>query len=270
LSKFGNNFAVDLAEYKFGIGGDSHGFPLLLPKFHNVDDYNVELYHKALSNIQDKKNVTILIDSGITNDTLNFKKFISPDCAIRICYNDWSWPLLAKMFYTRCMAAVDFKRYHIFDFIKPTTAQWGSNASENWAIREKYFLYLKDHHFRYCWRPSDGCVTLPIEKILNYDSLHSALNHWFEVSDFEDFYKKWNDANSEHFSFYFDCLEIMDCVESRKSKDLAGINDLFTQAVVYYYIWIKYNFEVPHNTYSNWFTNTTDIVNMLQEYGVIV
>ena len=270
LTMFGRNFAGVPTDYAFGIGGNSHHFPELLPKMNNVADYKTVLFHQALEKIDDNKNVTVLIDCGITDDTLNFKKHISYDFVIRICYDDWAWPLLAKLFYTRCMAAVDSKKYTLIDFISPDEMHWATSVTENWAVREKYFLYLKDHHFRYCWRPADGCVTLPIEKILNYKSLHSALNHWFDVGEFEDFHKKWNNANNEHFSFYFDCLDIMDCVESRKSRDLTGINDFFSQAVVYYYIWIKYNFEVPHNDYSNWFTNTTDIVKMLADHGVII
>ena len=30
------------------------------------------------------------------------------------------------------------------------------------------------------------------------------------------------------------------------------------------------DFEVPHNDYSNWFTNTDDIVTMLTNHGVTV
>lgn len=270
LTMFGKNFAGAPRDYAFGVGGDSHRFPILLPKIYNVAKYKAALFYQALEKIDDNKNVTVLIDSGITDDTLDFKRLIPCDFTIRICYDHWTWPLLAKMFYTRCMSAVDLKKHTLIDFISPDEMQWAGSTSENWAVTEKYFLYLRDHHFRQCWRPADGCVTLPIEKILNYDSLYNTLNHWFEVSEFEDFYKKWHNVNNEHFSFYFDCLEIMDCIESNKSKDLTGIDDLFARAVVYYYIWIKYNFEIPHNTYSNWFTNTTDIVKMLADHGVII
>jgi hypothetical protein len=118
------------------------------------------------------------------------------------------------------------------------------------------------------WRPDNGCITLPIEKILNYQDLKTTLNQWFEVKEFEEFYKSWYHSNNTHFNFYFDCLDIINCLDTNFSKDLRGVTDIWTQAVVYYYIWLKFNIEVPHNDYSNWFTNTSDIVTMLKEQGV--
>jgi hypothetical protein len=270
LSMFGNNFSGEIVNYKFGIGGDSHRYPQLLPKMHNVADYKIELFQQALEKIDDNKNTTVLIDSGITDDTLDFKKLIVPDVAIRICYDDWSWALLAKLFYTRCMSAVDHKNYTVFDFVKPDDSNWSVDYSKDWAKREKFFLYLRDHHFRHAWRPANTCVTLPVDKILNYRVLHNTLNQWFNVVEFEDFYTDWYVNNEKHFNFYFDCLDIINCVESKQSMDLTGVDELFDQAVVYYYIWLKYNFEVPHNDCSNWFTTTDDIVKMLTKHGVAV
>jgi hypothetical protein len=268
LSLFGKNFAHNSLDHKFGMAGNSHQFPELLPKMFEVSDYNVENFRVMLDNVEDNKNVTILIDSGISNDTVDFKKIIHPYCSIRVCYDDWSWPLLAKMFYTRCMSSVLSKNCQLIDFIKPDHDNWPSNESTDWAVREKYFLYLKDHAFRHYWRPVTDCVSLPIEQILNYKSLHTTLNQWFDVTGFEDFYKKWYSVNEEHFNFYFDCKKIIGQIESRQLVDLSNINDLFSQAVINYYIWLKYNFEVPHNTYANWFTNTNDIFKMLDTHGV--
>lgn len=268
LSMFGKNFVGAPVNYEFGISGDSHGFPNFLPKLFDTSNYNVESFNESLSNIQDNKNVTVLIDSGISDDSIDFKKLILSDYSIRICYDDWSWPLLAKLFYTRCMSSVNSTKHSISDFISPDNIHWAANKSQPWAVREKYFLYLRDHHFRQQWRPVDGCVTLPVEKILNYKSLYHVLNQWFEVNEFEDFHKQWHRVNKEHFDFYFDCLHIIDCVESKKSLDLTAIDDLFSQSVVYYYIWLKYNVEVPHNDYSNWFTNSDEIVTMLTKHGV--
>jgi hypothetical protein len=270
LSMFGKNFACNPLDHKFGIAGDSHQFPELLPKMFNVNEYNVEKFCVMLDQVENNKNVTILIDSGISDDTVDFKKIIHPHFSIRICYDDWSWPLLAKMFYTRCMSAVDSKKYQLIDFINPDHDKWPSNESEDWAVREKYFLYLRDHPFRHCWRPVAGCVSLPVEQILNYTSLHITLNQWFNVVEFEDFYKKWYSVNKEHFDFHFACKKIIDQIEFNQLVDLSNINDLFDQAVINYYIWLKYNFEVPHNDYAEWFTNTKDITIMLKKYGVSI
>ena len=59
-------------------------------------------------------------------------------------------------------------------------------------------------------------------------------------------------------------------VKNKKSAELTTITDIWTQSVVYYYIWLEFGVEVPHNDYSDWFTNTDDIVKMLNKLGVTV
>ena len=65
-------------------------------------------------------------------------------------------------------------------------------------------------------------------------------------------------------------MKVLSCVITKQSDDLTHITDIWSQAVIYYYIWLKYNVEVPHNDYANWFTNTKEIVTMLRDNGVEV
>ena len=64
--------------------------------------------------------------------------------------------------------------------------------------------------------------------------------------------------------------DIIKNIKSNKDVDLTMITDVWTQAVVYYYIWLEFHVEVPHNDYSNWFTNTEEVAIMLNNHGVIV
>jgi hypothetical protein len=48
------------------------------------------------------------------------------------------------------------------------------------------------------------------------------------------------------------------------SSDLTHITDIWTQAVVYYYIWLEFGIEVPHNDFANFFTNTDQIIGLTQ------
>lgn len=264
LSAYCEKFAGAASDYSFGPGGDSHAYPCLLPKYFN-SQYNLKAYKNVLSDLQDEF-ATVLIDSGIDNDSDEYKLIIKPDLTIRICYDDWSWPLLAKMFYTRCMSAISNQKQSIDEWIKPSSDGW-SDLNQNWAKREKYFLYLRDHHFRNFWRSDQrNSLNLPVEHILNYKTLHKSLSQIFPVKDFTNFYSSWFQQNQEHFNFYFTALDVIDNLHH--DKDISDVTDLFTQAVVYYYIWLRFGFEVPHNDYSNWFTTTKDIVTMLRNHGV--
>jgi hypothetical protein len=266
LSTYCNQFGGLLNEYRFGPGGDSHSYPTLLPKYFN-NSFDITQYKNRLSEITTEF-VTVLIDSGIDNDSYEFLSLISPDLKIRICYDDWSWPLLAKMFFTRCMSSVTGQKETVETWITPSLDHW-DNPDSSWAKREKFFLYLRDHPFRSMWRSSNrNNLNLPVENVLIYQDLHQSLNHLVKVNNFEDFYRKWFATNQVHFEFYNQSINIINHL--RDNIDITHITDLFTQSVVYYYIWLKYNFEIPHNDYSDWFTNTKDIVTVLEDHGVKV
>jgi hypothetical protein len=265
LSSYGAGFQGNAVDYKFGPGGNSHAFPLMLPKYYNKT-FNIEKYQKRLDKLTTAF-ATLLIDSGIDNDSDEYRSLIQPDLTIQISYDDWSWPLLARMFYTRCMSAVRNKKQIIDDWVKPCIEGWNT-PDAIWAQREKFFLYLRDHHFRHMWKPKHNSLIIPIEHILNYNSLYNSLNSLVEVSEFKDLYQNWYNTNEQYFNFYNDAKNIIHNVDS--DLDIKHITDVFTQSTVYYYIWLKYNFEVPHNDYASWFTNTKDIAKMLNDHGVTV
>lgn len=263
ISKFGTNFFASDQNTKFGVGGHSHSFQLALPKYFNIDNYDQAELDQKLASIPSHLHCTLLVDSGIDNDSQEYTKIID-STRLRITYDDWSWPLLAKMFYTRCMAAVLGHTTSVSDFIK-VDARWTS--SESWAVREKYFLYLRDHHFRQSWREHASCeFNLAIDKILNYDLLLPELGKITPISDFKNFYNEWYDTNNQHFAFYHQARQIVQNI-GQINQSLSDVVDVFTQACVYYYIWLQFRIEVPHNDYSNWFENTNQIVTMLQNQG---
>jgi hypothetical protein len=144
------------------------------------------------------------------------------------------------------------------------------DTDEPWARREKYFLFLRDHNLRHAWKPIDK-KSIDVDKIYDsYDRCCSVLNSIVPTDNFYDLWSNWRKVNAVYIDPVMIGAEILSLIADNKSKDISHIRDLWTQAVVYYYIWIKYNFEVPHNDYSNWFTNTKDIITMLDKHGVSV
>lgn len=266
LSVYSKQFNGQKLEYQFGPGGDSHAYPTQLPKYYLLNDFDVNLYQQQLNNINDEF-ATILIDSGIDNDSNEFRAVIKSNISIRICYDHWTWPLLAQIFYTRCMAAVTETEQTINQWIVPDQGMW-RDQNEPWAIREKFFLYLKDHQYRNSWREDQSTLNIPVDQILSYQTMFAALSSQFELDNFENFYQTWHDANHKHFNFFIQAQHVWKNLQN--NIDLTHIDDIFTQAVIYYYIWLEYGIEVPHNDYSNWFTNTQEIVTMLNKHGVLV
>ena len=56
----------------------------------------------------------------------------------------------------------------------------------NWAIREKYFLFLRDHEFRSCWKSSKNIDWIVyIDDLFEYQKFYNALESCgIELTDF--------------------------------------------------------------------------------------
>lgn len=270
LSSYSPQFYGEPLNYTFGHGGDSHQYPLFLPKYIEPVTFNTVDYTNCLKQYQGQSEfISILIDSGIDNDSDEFVNYINPDIRLKVNYNKWSWPIAGKLFYTRCMSAVLNKPTELNEFISPDIFKW-NNVTEEWAIREKYFLFLRDHAFNQAWQLHDSELSIPLIDILDYNSLFKRLSMYFTITEFKEFYNNWQATNYRHYGFYNEVTDIWDKIKNKIPYSLSGVSDLFTQAVIYYFIWLEYGVEVPHNDYSHWFTNTDEIVTMLNKCGATV
>lgn len=252
LTLHGDNFVRPTNSLNFSVTGDSHSLDLIVPKyFHESWPGSIEFL--------DNKNYCVLIDNGINNESDHFKSTFPTSTVIRICYSDRSWPVVARTMIDKAMASSVETQLPIDNW----------ETTEPWARREKYFLYLRDHKLRYAWKHTTG-PTLYVDDMLSYNYLVDILNSFVKVENFNKLWTEWRIANSIYIDPINIAQDVITLVEQKQSQDLTHITDVWTQAVVYYYIWITYNIEVPHNDYSNWFTNTNDIATMLDNHGVII
>ena len=251
LTIHGENFVRPTNKLAFSQNGDSHSLNLVVPK------YLHECWPGGIEFCNDK-NYCVLIDNGIDNESDLFKSKFPDSKVIKICYSDYSWPVVARTMIDKAMKS-SIK-------LQLPTDRW--DTDESWARREKYFLYLRDHPLRYAWRPSDD-YTIYIDNLYSgYEDFFKTLNSIVETEYCSKIWLEWRDANTKYINPVITASDILSLVASGTFQDLTHITDIWEQAVVYYYIWLKYNFEVPHNDHSNWFTNTNDIITMLDNHGV--
>ena len=256
LTLHGDNFVRPKKSLDFSSTGDSHSLDLVVPKYlHECWPGGIEFLNN--------KNYCVLIDNGIDNQSSNFKITFPNATVIKICYSTYSWPVIARTMIEKAMASTIEEQLPI--------DQW--DTAEPWARREKYFLYLRDHPLRHAWQSKSNIVMedteLDVGELYDeYDNCYSSINGFAKTEDFYNLWKEWRKANVRYIDPVKTASNILSLVLTKNSEDLTHITDIWTQAVVYYYIWVKYNIEVPHNDYSNWFTNTADIVKMLKEHGV--
>jgi hypothetical protein len=251
ITLHGSNFERPSNKLIFSKKGNSHNLDLIVPKW---------LHGRWTKNFDFDagKNYSVLIDNGINNEHDIFKSSFKDAVTIKICYSDTSWPVVAKTMIEKAMNSSLQSQL--------TTDNWPSNA--DWAVREKYFLYLRDHRLRHQWKPNSVDCCLFIDDMFEYTKFYNVLSKHIEVEEFHDLWMQWRAANSDFIDPVTKAMSIMASVYNQEHIDLRDILDLWTQAIVYYFIWIKFEFEVPHNDHSNWFANTTEIITMLNKYKV--
>jgi len=252
----GKNFERPKTEFKFSDNGDSHSLFSSFPKYlHNPKEYPI-----ITDNTEIKK--TVLIDTGINNESKNFFQCFPNATVIKICYDDWTWSIVAKTMIEKAM------HQPLDNIITVDKILWQSD--DHWCQREKYYLYLKDHKFRSSWREDNDSKNIFINELLNFESFTNKFLEFdieLEVSAL-DLWKSWIIANSNYLNPFFVASDIVNNLT--KTQSLSHINDLWTQAIVNYFIWLKYKFEVPAWDYKDWFSSTEDISTMLTNNGVTV
>jgi hypothetical protein len=245
LSLNGENFVRPKKKLTFSNSGNSHNLDLVVPKYYLGNWTNTFEF-------EDKKNYSVLIDNGIIDENEHFKSVFPNSITIKICYSDYSWPVVAKTMIIKAMNS-SIKDQLPID-------QWTS--TEVWAQREKYFLFLRDHNLRNQWKSADNNA-LYIDDLFDYVQVFNKLNSFVNVSPFNSMWCKWRDANAEYIDPVEIAKDIVECVITKKVCRLDYIKDIWTQSVIYYYIWITFGIEVPHNDFADFFVDTQQIIDLV-------
>lgn len=245
LTLHGNNFVRPKNTLEFSSDGNSHGLDLVVPK------YFKESWPGNFEFVPDK-NYCVLIDNGINNESDRFKQTFNGAKVIKICYSDHSWPIVAKTMINKAMHSS----------IEQQLPVDGWDTDEPWARREKYFLFLRDHSLRHAWRPAADTV-LSVDQLLDYNTLFECLNSIVEVEAFDTLWHKWRAANTEYIDPVQTAQKVITSIKHKQHCDLTKVTDVWTQSVIYYYVWITFGIEIPHNDFSNFFTNTEQIAELI-------
>lgn len=247
ISLYGDKFCRPAKGLILGTDGNSHSVPLVLPKItlKNLDGYR-------FPEINDSLNRTVLVDFGINSENTDFLDRFPDLVAIKICYTDHSWPIIAATHVIKALqsslqieASVD-------------TDLWSEKS--DWAQREKFFLYLRDHCLRHRWRRDERYLSIQIDQLTEYHSMVNALRLLdINLDNFHNDWQQWWQYNSKYFDPVIQAKKTVDSIAQKKNLDLTHITDIWTQSVVYYFIWLHFGIEVPHNQFPDFFANTDDI-----------
>jgi hypothetical protein len=252
LSLHGDNFVRPVNQLEFSTTGDSHSLELVAPKY-----FHDEPYHY---NFLDNVNYSVLIDNGINNEGKKFTEVFPKATIIKLCYDNYSWPIVAKTMIDKAMRSSIEDELGIED--------WATD--ETWARREKYFLFLRDHALRFKWQEDKNCININITNLTDYNNFKMLLiNSGVSLSSFRHLWDTWLAHNFQYFTPVRSAQTIIESIKDNKSLDLSMITDIWTQSVIYYYIWLEFGVEMPHNDYADWTVNSNSIADYLKTAGVL-
>lgn len=246
LNMYGKNFArPNDQSIQFSKDGNAHAVELVAPKYLNdPDTYNFKF--------DPAQNYSVLVDNGINNEGERFKTVFQNAAVIKLCYSDKSWPIVARTMIDKAA------RSSLVEQLPVDPNKW--SHYELWAQREKYFLYLRDHNLRSAWKPGPDNHNLMIDQLLDYDQLREGLaNCGVELDNFHRVWTQWRHANCIYIDPVVNALDVVHKVKNNIDQNLDHIDNLWAQAVLYYFLWTEFGQEVPHNDYADFFLTTGQI-----------
>ena len=271
LARLINCFVTNIVQtpdsFSFDHLGTSHSLPLVAGDIHHERNKSlISSDTKYHSDIDQQKYILIPYCPGINNDNPNNMINIFPNAKfIRLCYNDDTWPLV----FQNCIVKAAIET--VEDGIEFNVERFGS--SDAWARRENFSLLFEEHHYRGTWKEHDKCLNINILRLLTdpqfcLQQVASFINGTVtKLDELPIKHQQFLDANPNTVQH----LEILNIIKNLNfDQDLTHIDQLYHQAVLNFYIQLKFNFVVPSNDYANWFTNTKEIVTMLSNNGVEV
>lgn len=248
LSLHGNNFVRPANQLAFSNNGNSHSLKLSAPKYFHDKPYNY--------NFLPDVNYSVLVDNGISNEGDKFLETFPEAKIIKMCYDDRSWPVIAKTMIDKAMKSSIEEELDVSSWM----------TDEPWARREKYFLFLRDHSLRSKWRESEGCINVNIANLTDYDNFKQLLtSNGIILSSFRNIWSEWAQHNFQYFISIRAAQNIIEQIKNNNSVDLSMITDIWTQSVIYYYIWLEFKVEIPHNDYAEWVSNSDIIAGHLKD-----
>lgn len=242
LCLHGARFYSPQSSHQLSADGDSHLFDLALPKYKKTaPGYD-------FTQLRSDLNYTVLIDNGIDDESTHYRDTFPHARIIKLCYDDGTWPIVARTWVEKAMK-IQFDQAVDIDHDR-----WPTR--EDWAVREKYFLYLRDHELRHRWRPDRDCHNIAIRSLLQYSTMVQSLTDFGMTDSFREDWSRWFDANAKYIAPVLRAQQLLDDPDA--AQDLRNLT-LWEQAVINYHVWLRYGIEIPANDYSDWFAHSDQL-----------
>jgi hypothetical protein len=114
------------------------------------------------------------------------------------------------------------------------------------------------------WKVKDNDdEPLWVDCMLEYQTLQRQINSIVAIDDFQPVWIKWRRANAAYIDPVVTAQKVLDLVNTKTQCKLDHITDTWSQAVLYYFVWLHHGIEVPHNDFANFFSHTGEILDLI-------
>lgn len=241
LNLYGQGFVRPIKPLTFFKNGSSHNVDYVAPPYLKDQGY----YHFEFG----PSNYSLIVDNGIINESKKFIEFFPDAKIIKMCYDDFSWPIVASTMIVKAM------KKSIANELPIDSSGWDSCGP--WVRREKFFLFLRDHSLRYAWKPDNVSQAINVRDLLDYNTMVEIISSLgITLEPFNHVWEQWFESNRTYID---PVLKSQDMLQGKWH----ALDDVWSQAVFYYQIWCKYGIEVPHNDYPNFFESQLQYQNWL-------
>lgn len=248
-------------QFKFSVDGNSH----CTNKYTNTYFYEPDTYIPKISVDPGNSRILVLCDNGIINDSYDRISTIFPNARIvRVIIDDAVRPIIYKTCITKALNS---------DVLTESMNQVIDNwrTEEDYAIRENFTLFY--HQWPFKWHPSNknNVINVSLEELINnpIDTIlktAAALDLTIIHQDkLIKFCNEWMKVNKQYFEVYDNWKQIELALTNQKSIPLIHITNLHDQGYINYCIERKFNVIIPVYDYKEWFSNTQEILTMVEK-----
>jgi hypothetical protein len=257
-----NTVKVANNQLEISNNGNSHS----TKKYTNVYYHDPVDYLPSIDNVDIKdKKILVLCDNGILDDSYVKLNKVFPNATIvRTTITSLIRPIIYQTCVTKAMNT---------NVLAETKAHVDNNwidAHKEYAIRENFTLLYHNWPFK-GWNDHNQCVNVNLELLIN-DTYNTIKNLIYTLdmqiindSKLKQVIDEWQQKNSKYFKIYYECKKIKNALETNADLSIEHITSLHDQGYINYWLEKTYNITIPVYDYKNWFKNTNEIHQVINE-----
>lgn len=255
------NETVKVADpsFTFAASGDAHASRKYAPIWNPRDSYKP--YISTQVNQHDR--IVVLCDHGWNHSSVQdiWRDFPSAH-VVRMVIDEDAEPVIYHTYIN--------KTGQTFDHAQQVAQHW-PEANEAWAQRENFTLWYRSRPFVFAPVMHPRATNLAISQLLMSPAesfLALSRDLGLTVSDpngLVSFCRKWLTSQQQYCNIFLMWRKIINALDNDINLDLGSIQDLHDQGYINYRVERRYNIEIPVNDYRDWFANTDELREMIQQ-----